>query len=391
MIKIIDKSKCSGCYACADICPKNCISMVLDSEGFKYPSVNNEQCVSCGLCEKTCPIIDKPENNETTPLVFAAINKNVETRISSSSGGIFTLLAEEIINNGGVVFGAAFADDFKSVEHIAVTEIKSLFKLRGSKYLQSQIGKAYKEAESYLKEGLPVYFSGTPCQIAGLYSYLGKEYENLYTQDLICHGVPSPYVWKKYVEYREKIAKSITQGVFFRHKRSGWKKFSLQFVFKNSVEHIQTLSDDLYMKGFLSNLFLRPSCHNCSFKTVNRIADITLADFWGVEKTDLDMDDDKGTSLILIHSKKGKLLLEKINQYICVKETDLNFVKENNSAISKSSVSHKNRDAFFKKMKNKSIDYAISSCLKIPIHIKIIIFFKRTIKKILKIFRINKL
>lgn len=385
MIKITNKNQCSGCYACVDICPKNCISMICDGEGFKYPNVDKEQCIRCGLCEKACPIINKNENKKCKPLVLAAINKDEETRLNSSSGGVFTLFAKEIIKNGGIVFGAAFTDNFKSVEHIAVTKIEDLSKLRGSKYLQSQIRNSYKEAKDYLEKGLPVYFSGTPCQIAGLYAFLGKNYENLVTQDIICHGVPSPLVWKKYLEYREAKAGSKTHRIFFRHKKSGWKTYSMHFRFENGTDYTKVLTEDLYMKGFLSNLFLRPSCHNCSFKTVSRVADITLADFWGIEKTNLNMDDDKGTSLVLIHTNKGKKLLEQIHQHIYIEEVDLEFIIKHNSAIVNSSVAHRNREKFFNKLKTNHINHSITKCLKIPLHIRIISKIKRIMRKFLSI------
>lgn len=382
MIKITEKKQCSGCFACVTACPLGCISMIPDNEGFVYPKVDTTKCINCDLCSKKCPLINKKEVPITDIPVYSVINKNEEIRKNSSSGGVFSLFAEEIIKNGGVVFGASFSEDFKSVHHISVTKIEDLAKLRGSKYLQSNIDVTYKEAETYLKKGSFVYFSGTPCQITGLYSYLGKDYENLYTQDFICHGVPSPMVWKKYVEKREEIADSKTTKIFFRNKEKGWKLFSTQFDFINGDKYLQDLTEDLYMKGFLSDMYLRPSCHDCGFKTVNRVADITLADFWGIEKTDLNMDDDKGTSLVLLHSEKGKAFFEKIKPNILCKEANLDFAIRCNPAISKSSVPHKNRRKFFSKIKKHSVDDAINSCIKISLPARIFILFKRIVKKL---------
>ena len=236
MIEIENKTKCSGCHACANACPKNCISMTSDEEGFWYPQVDKSKCIDCGLCEKICPIIHKwqPDNSRTTT-AMAAINTNEEIRLKSSSGGLFTLIAENIIDQGGVVFGAAFTDDFKSVRHICVDNIADLDKLRGSKYVQSKIGDTYKQAKEYLDSGRKVLFTGTPCQLGGLYSYLRKPYENLFTQDIICHGVPSPMVWERYVDFREKKSASSTQRMFFRHKKYGWKTFAVLFEFSNMV------------------------------------------------------------------------------------------------------------------------------------------------------------
>lgn len=260
MIIIDDKTNCSGCHACANACPKNCISMVSDEEGFWYPQVNKEKCIDCGLCEKVCPIIHKwqPDDSRKTTAI-AAINLNEEIRLESSSGGIFTLKAEKIIDQGGVVFGAAFSDDFKSVRHICVDNKADLEKLRGSKYVQSKISDTYKHAKEYLDSGRKVLFSGTPCQIGGLYSYLRKPYENLLTQDIICHGVPSPMVWEKYVEKCERKAASEMQRVFFRHKKYGWKSYSMAMEFTNHTKYIRTLLEDPYMRLFLSNSCLRPS------------------------------------------------------------------------------------------------------------------------------------
>ena len=285
MIIIDDKTKCSGCHACANACPKNCISMVSDEEGFWYPQVNKEKCIDCGLCEKVCPIIHKWQSDDSlTTTAMAAINLNEEIRLKSSSGGIFTLIAEKIIDQGGVVFGAAFSDDFKSVQHICVDNIADLDKLRGSKYVQSKIGDTYKQAKEYLDSGRKVLFSGTPCQIGGLYSYLRKPYENLLTQDIICHGVPSPMVWEKYVEEHERKISSKANKVTFRNKKNGWKAYSVFIGFENRKQYLKEHSADMYIKAFLSDICLRPSCFDCQFKGIKRHADITLTDF-GVYRT----------------------------------------------------------------------------------------------------------
>ena len=205
MIQITEKSKCTGCHACVNACPKNCIGMVSDEEGFLYPEIRQTECVNCGKCEKVCPLLNgKTKNPDALQIGYAAYNKDETIRLKSSSGGIFTLLAEWIIQQGGVVVGAAMTEDCKSVQHTIAETIEDLENLRGSKYLQSTIGTIFKTVKKYLDSGRLVLFTGTPCQIGGLYSYLGKEYDNLYTQDLICHGVPSPLIWKNYVELRER-------------------------------------------------------------------------------------------------------------------------------------------------------------------------------------------
>lgn len=371
-MEITSKDKCSGCYACTNTCPKNCIQMVADEEGFWYPSVDKEKCIDCGLCEKVCPIIHKWHSDDShSTIAMAAINQNEEIRLKSSSGGIFTLLAEQIIKQGGVVFGAAFTDDFKTVNHICVDNTSDLEKLRGSKYVQSKIGDTYKYAKKYLDSGRPVLFTGTPCQIDGLYAYLRNTYEKLYTQDIICHGVPSPMVWEKYLEERERMAASKTQRMFFRHKKYGWKTFAVLFEFSNNTAYIKSLREDSFMRAFLSNSCLRPSCHACSFKTVKRQSDITLADFWGVQYVLPDMDDDKGISIILTHSEKGNKLIENISKSIKSQEISTDIVKKYNPAVRSSSKVGQFRKEYLHDVQFESTDVLADRYFKLSMKSKI--------------------
>ena len=346
MVTIVNKGKCAGCHACANACPRNCINMVRDIEGFEYPVVDEGACVHCNLCNSVCPI-------ETTQLVsgsttvYAAVNQDEGIRLASSSGGVFTLLAERILSEGGVVFGAAFSEDFHSAHHIAIESSEELGRLRGSKYLQSRIGDTYREVRAFLEQGRSVLFSGTPCQIAGLKAYLGKEYDTLYTQDIICHGVPSPLVWDKYLVAREKESQSATRWVSFRNKENSWKSYQVQIIFENSAEYKMAGSEDLYMKGFLLDIFLRPSCYNCAFKGVERTSDVTLADFWGIQHMLPQMDDDKGTSLIMVHSAKGEELIERIRHRIRITEANIMDAMEHNPSAIKASAIPVKRDKFF--------------------------------------------
>ena len=359
MLIITDKIKCSGCSACANMCPHNCIEMQFDNEGFLYPKVNYGKCTNCGLCEKSCPIIN-PISANNTPKVYAAYNKNEEIRLNSSSGGIFTLIAEHVLRLDGVVFGACYNNKFEVV-HSYTESIEGLEKFRGSKYVQSSIGNTYKKAKVFLDEGKVVFFTGTPCQIGGLLAYLRKNYDNLYTQDLICHGAPSPMVWGRYVKYREKCAGAPTQRTFFRNKKYGWKMYSVQFEFSNCTEYIKHLREDVFMKGFLSDLYLRPSCHKCSFKAEHRPSDITLADFWGIENVLPEMDDDKGTSVIMINSNKGRLLFNGVKDQMVLggKEVDISTIKKYNPALVKSAIAHKNRRKFFHNINKYEFDELI--------------------------------
>lgn len=352
-IKISDKTKCSGCHACFSACPKNCISMIEDKEGFLYPTVDHNKCINCELCEKVCPVINchMPEVDKCGNTV-AAINKDDNIRIKSSSGGIFTSLAEKTIEKGGTVFGAAFDDEF-SVKTVYVETKSDLDKLRGSKYVQSTIGQSYRQAKFFLQEGRDVLFSGTPCQIGGLYAFLDKDYDNLITVDFICHGVPSPLVWKKYLDYRKKTAQSDIAKISFRYKNNGWKKYSVLFEFSNNTEYLVEHDNDPFMRVFLDNYCLRPSCYNCAFKTKNRQADITLADFWGIENIYPEMDDDKGTSLAVIHSKKGKYTFQQALQNISVKKSDITHC---NYCYLNSVKQPKDREYFLKRILNNNFN-----------------------------------
>ena len=308
MIDIVDKKGCTGCWGCANICPKFCITMKKNKEGFDYPIVNEDNCIKCKKCINVCPILHK-EEIENNPVAYACFNKNEEVRTESSSGGIFTLIATNVIKDNGVVFGARFNDLFE-VEHGYVESVEYIKAFRGSKYVQSKIGYTFTEVKKFLENGRKVLFSGTPCQIGGLKSFLGKDYENLICIDIICHGVPSPLVWKK---YKNEISsgKKITD-VSFRDKTYGWKDYSFRMDFEDGTSYFEKGSENKYIRGFIGDIYLRNSCYQCKFKTLHRQSDLTLADFWGIENINADMDDRKGTSFIIVNSKKGNQILQKI-------------------------------------------------------------------------------
>lgn len=373
MINIAVKSKCTGCSACVQKCPKQCISFEEDREGFKYPKVKLSECIDCGLCEKVCPVLqqDKPRN---PVIVYAAKNSNLSTRLASSSGGIFALLAETILRQNGVVFGARFDNEW-NVIHDYTESLDGLSVFLGSKYVQSKIGNTYKYAERFLKEGRKVLFSGTPCQIVGLKKYLRKDYDTLLTVDFVCHGVPSPMIWRDYlnekirplgVDGRNMVSQlslkdlPVITGISFRDKRYGWKKFgfsvrakSASKADKNLVSQSVEVTDktllyephkaNLYMKGFLKNLYLRPSCYACPAKCGKSGADYTLADFWGASTYVRDFDDDKGLSAVLVY--KNKVNIESLD--MAFKVVGLNDILSQNPAVIKSSRMKGGRDKFF--------------------------------------------
>ena len=351
MIEIKDKKDCCGCYACYNICPKQCITMKVDEEGFWYPVIEQNKCINCNLCEKICPVINPIDRNTSLKLSYAMKNKDEEIRLRSSSGGMFYLLAENIIRQNGVVYGAGFDGDF-SVKHIKINKEQEIGLLQGSKYLQSSIGNTYVQVKKDLEGDKKVLFTGTPCQIEGLKNFLRKDYINLFTMDFICHGVPSPMIWKEYLNEIRDNKQGEIKKVYFRDKKLGWKLFSLKIIFEKDT-YINDLNQDLYMKGFLQDLYLRPSCYNCKFKKINRLSDITVADFWGIDKVLPKMDDDKGTSLIIIHTDKGKQLFDILFDRMIVNEVNMNEALKYNLSMIKSVKYNKKRKEFFERFINE--------------------------------------
>ena len=383
MIEIIKKEYCTGCHACYNVCPQKCITMEHDEEGFLYPNVDTEQCIKCNLCEKVCPIIhqEKVENN---PIAYGCYNKNEDIRNKSTSGGIFTLIAENVINSGGVVFGAGFDENY-NVIHSSTDDISGLEKFRGSKYVQSKIGDTYKQVKQLLKEDKNVLFTGTPCQIGGLKSYLGKDYSNLICQDIVCHGVPSQHVWQY---YKNLISKDRNiKKINFRDKSTGWKRYSLKFDFTDGKSYEEVGNENDYIKGFIKNLYLRPSCYECAYKTLNRQSDITLADFWGVEGILPNLDDNKGTSLIFINSDKGKEIFDKIKRYIMCESVDIEKSIIYNPCAVKSCEKNKCRNKFLSEYENKDFNRLIQLYTKDKQYIKINLIIRKlkiVIKKIIR-------
>ena len=337
MIDIRDKSQCCGCEACVQRCPKRCISLVEDVEGFLYPKVDTSLCIDCGLCEKVCPIINQSIEREPQA-VFAAINPDDNIRKSSSSGGIFSALANAVLSQGGVVFGVCWSADWRLIFDYAETQ-EDLSRFRGSKYLQAHVGDAYVKAEQFLKLGRQVLFTGTSCQIAALKLYLKRDYDNLLAVDVICHGAPSLGVFraylseeiaqvadrqkknsvslssKSYIAERNKldIAGWSIEDIQFRDKRLGWKKFSFTLRLaeasaegdKNTVSLSCPLNENVFMRGFLRNFYLRPSCYSCPAKSGKSGSDITLGDFWGINQLKPEIDDDRGVSAVMVNTARG--------------------------------------------------------------------------------------
>lgn len=374
MITITDKTNCCGCQACANICPKKCIAMKADEEGFLYPNVDKSACVKCGLCEKVCPILNKPQ---TFPILntYAAKHTSAEVKLKSSSGGMFTALAEVILKEGGVVFGAAFDKEW-SVIHTYAENLQDLDNLRRSKYVQSSIGNTYQQAKAFLEQGRQVLFTGTPCQIAGLRNFLRKEYDNLLTADLFCHGVPSPAVWQKFLN--ENTRKEKISAIDFRHKQFGWDASFLKISYRDGtylpklpfyLKPLRNLKRGsllrrVYKLSFgISNLYERPSCHACNFKGLDKMADFSVGDLWGVQKTYPAQYDKQGTSALLVNTVKGQRLLNKC--VLCKTEIDIEKVVQYNPYLISSVKPNPKRAEFFARYQNENFNKLVRELLNI--------------------------
>ena len=418
MIDIQDKKDCCGCSACVQCCPKQCIKLYEDEEGFLYPKVDNSICIDCGLCERVCPVLNQAE--ERKPIeVFAAKNTNEEIRKESSSGGIFTLLAEQTIDVGGVVFGVKWNEHFEAVHDYTETK-EGLVAFRGSKYVQSQVGDTFKLTEQFLRQGRQVLYSGTPCQIAALKLYLRKDYENLLAVDIICHGAPSPGVFRWYLA--EELQKAVAQqngdkiqfrsflpissiakadvlareqgfeikDIRFRDKRFGWKKYSF-VLFLESLSSIKnkeisissSISENTFLRGFLRDIYLRPSCYACSAKAGKSGSDITLADYWGIQDLIPELDDDRGVSAIIVNTPKGQNALHSTDAELYTAPYE-DICKKNPSILNSCKIPEC-RKTFFSSKQKKGFHDRVLHALYVPFYKQIkgkVYIFLSKIKKL---------
>lgn len=367
-----NKQLCTGCMACVNVCQSSAIKIKENEDGFLEPYILENACTKCNLCRIKCPINHlEPEWNIIN--AYAAYVKDSSLRKSSSSGGIFSMISSLIIKYGGIVYGAAFDDNY-NVKHVRCETIEELYYLRGAKYVQSDISNIYEEIKMFLNEGKLVYFVGTPCQVAGLKSYLGKQYTNFISSDLICHGVPSPAVWRKFL--LEKNVEDI-KNISFRDKRFGWENYSL-VIKSDDKELVYDRYNNDYMKGFLDNFFLRNSCYECKFKGYVRVSDITLADFWGINNIDANFDkNNEGTSLILINSRKGQRIFDLIQDDIVSKKVDYKEAISYNKSAIFSSYYPVQRKRFLKKIQNNNFSKVLNDCQKLNFKERVIIKLKR--------------
>jgi acetyltransferase-like isoleucine patch superfamily enzyme/coenzyme F420-reducing hydrogenase beta subunit len=336
VINIKRQEECSGCSACVDICGNKAIELKTDIEGFWYPVVNQELCINCGLCEKTCPqlhVDDLKYSQKEEPIVYAAYHKDYELRRESTSGGLFSALANEMYDRGGYVGGAVYTREF-AAKHIVSKNREDLIRIRGSKYFQSDMTCSFKQIEELLIEGEKVLVCGAPCQIAGLRLYLRKEYEKLVTVDFICLGINSPKIFRKYLESLERQYKAKVISVQAKNKDLGWRSLAIKIIFSNGRTYLREGHKDDFTRGFIeAHCYCRPVCYKCKYKGFPRISDITLGDFWGIEKFERAMDDNMGTSAVLLNTQKGIAYFESIKNKIVSKEVPLCDVLPGNLAL----------------------------------------------------------
>lgn len=368
---ICDKKKCTGCFACYNVCPKDAIDMIEDDNGFIYPEINKEKCIKCDLCKKICPSTNVMEKKY--PLkCFAAFSKDNNIRNKSTSGGIATTISKNIIKNGGIVYGAAF-DENGGVKHIRVTKIEELILLQGSKYVHSYINDTFRKIKKDLLNKKHLVFFGTPCQIAGLRKYLMKDYDNLLVVDIICHGVPS----QKYLKDEKEriVGYKKTERINFRKDNH----YGLYFVKNNKIINETSYDDSFYSLAFMNGLILRNNCYDCIYADAKRVSDITIGDFWGLSKQAKFYESrDKGVSVVLLNTTKGELYFEKIKDFLDIEERNCEEAIKGNTQLMRPTKRHRNADRFKKMYPEYGFEKSFNKLMKVN---KLKKFIKKIVKK----------
>lgn len=382
-IFIKDKKHCTGCGACWNICPKQCIKSQRDEEGFPYPSVDKNQCIECNLCVKVCPIQHSKQHKESKKEVYAAWSRDSETRFKSTSGGAFTELARVILSQGGRVVGAAYDED-NLVHHVVISSEEEIERIRQSKYIQSDIEDVYATVKRILKSRTKVLFCGAPCQVAGLKNFLQGDSELLYTADFICRGMNSPKAYSYWLQEMEEEFGSKVKRVWFKYKQNGWKKSPLctRVDFYNGVTHVLDDEKNMFMIGYLrGDLYLRPSCSECRFKGTDRYSDVTLADFW---KIDSKYDDDCGTSMVMLNTDRGFELFELAKESMFVYKRKFEEIKDGNVCFDGSVTMNPKGSEFLMRLGEKPFSKLVNEYTWLPLYQTIIKKIKKPIKKIIR-------
>lgn len=385
-----NKENCCGCSACYSVCPVGAIKMQKDNEGFLYPEIDNKICINCNKCINVCSFKYNQQNNgyknsakiekSSYPKVYAVKHKNYEIRMDSRSGGIFTALSDQILKNKGAVYGCTLTDNFKAV-HTKALSFKERDNMRGSKYIQSDMGDIFTDVFESLKKGIPVLFSGTSCQIAGLKSFLNKSYDNLFCVDIVCHGVPSPKVWQSYLKWQEMANNAKCLGVDFRNKKDfGWKAHIETLTMKNADNERIKVSSEVFKNLFYSHNILRPCCYKCPYKSTVHPGDITIADYWGIEKAAPEFNDNKGVSLVLINNEKGKKMFDSVSFALDYKSCKIEDSLQ--PPLIKPFPEPIERQNFWKEFNSKSFNHIVKKYANKNICYKIMLYYLKIKKRI---------
>lgn len=383
MIQINDKSQCTGCTACQQICTHKAIDIKFDAEGHTYPIVNTSKCVDCGLCDKVCPMLNKEriptDNNLDSLPVYAVYNKDEDIRKRSTSGGVFSLMAEYIISCGGVVYAARFDENYHII-HSRFDDLSELDAYRGSKYAQSELGDTFRQIRQDLKTR-KVLFVGTPCQVAGLKGFLIKEYNNLYTCDFICMGISSPVIWEEYLKEFWKGRK--IEKIFFKDKRDGWHQWKMLIQYDGGKEYLIPGMNDPYFYLYLTHLSYRPSCFGCPFRTCKRLSDFTIADCWGVDKCIPEFDDNRGCTTLILQTQKAESVYNEITHNLYTALYSITDVQAYNPYITRQIDINPERQSFIELYSKRGFKTAVRK-YKHKENNRLLQSIKRGIKKIIK-------
>lgn len=379
----LKKNECYGCGACENACKLGALKMQADDEGFLYPYIDSSLCVECGKCKQVCQIHNLKSRIGQEPLVFAAKNKDEEVRERSTSGGMFFVFADAIIQHGGSVYGVAHDQDF-NVVHEKAENLDSCKKFQGSKYVQSKIGTVYAQVKEDLGLGKEVLFTGTPCQIAGLAAFLGTEVENknLILCEIICHGAPSPLMWKEHVAFIEKERKSKLVAYKHRSKVAGWHGHNEHFFLENGKDEYKSKLSQNHKDLFYAHLIIRPSCYQCAYTSFPRMADISIADYWGIEHCMKDFDDNKGVSLLILNTPKAEAFFETVKSKVDVRESNLeDAFRDNHKHPAKMNI---NREKFWMDYHEKGYAYVLRQYSSYSIRGKLKRWIKMKVKSMSK-------
>lgn len=381
MINIIDKKECCGCTACICICPKQCISMKEDEEGFLYPNVDEDSCINCNLCTKICPVLNvQKEKENPEQKAFIAAHKNESILQESTSGGAFTAIAEYVIKQGGIVYGVEMKSDY-SVHHVGVDKIQDLYRFRNSKYVQSDLENTFKNAKEFLDNGRMVCFSGTPCQIEGFSNYLGKEYNNLILVDVVCRAVPSPGVWRKYVKYLVDENGKI-KNIRFRDKSLGYQYSTMKIEYENNIIAREGIESDLWLRMFFSGMIIRPSCTKCRFRKRYRKSDFTIWDAFNVSDISSSFDQTKGATKVLVHTARGEKILEELKGDLKYEMVSPDVLVEGMRELSISPQLNCRRKEFFDDFKCTDMKTLLNKYFPITIKVKVKKYARRCLNKV---------